>query len=262
MNMNTTPATNPPASDLSWKCTGFADLQCRTGKCDKCGMSLRYEYHCVLTSATETVESLVLGIDCASKISDNLSYDCAAVRYGRPTLAELEAAAAARDAIVAQKRTEFLATHPGLQEDLEVGKANTFVAEMADRLEKLGELTPKQAAAVQSIACEIRRPSQHVGALKQRMTLTLTLERKTWFDGYRGPSCAYSFRTPDGDVVCWMSSSAIYVPNDAPDFDPACDSAERALRVGDTVTVKATIKEHGEFRGVKQTKILRPKLVK
>ena len=91
-----------------------------------------------------------------------------------------------------------------------------------------------------------RTSSDHVGALKERLTFpsaTLESVRVIASEGPYGPTSTdlLKFVTPEGDQLCWFSSSA----NDY--------SGE----VGKVVKLVGTVKAHKEFQGVKETQLTR-----
>lgn len=81
--------------------------------------------------------------------------------------------------------------------------------------------------------------SEWVGEPKQRREFDVTLDFRTSFEGYYGLTTIMKFVTEDGNILTWFTSS----PAD--------------LDVGDTVRIKATIKDHDTYEGEKQTKVNR-----
>jgi hypothetical protein len=124
-------------------------------------------------------------------------------------------------------------------------------------LHVFGGLTENQAAAVRrSIAKQAERAaefkardaaSQHIGAVGERRIFDLAVSFVTSFESQFGIVLVYGFRDADGNVVIYKGSSCINNQQGEP--------AEK----GDQIILKATIKEHGERDGVKQTIISRPK---
>jgi hypothetical protein len=76
----------------------------------------------------------------------------------------------------------------------------------------------------------------------------LTVARIREFDGQFGVTYFISLVTPSGDDILWKASTYQ-------------DWAYRAEADASPVTLKATVKEHGEFRGVAQTVITRAQFV-
>lgn len=81
--------------------------------------------------------------------------------------------------------------------------------------------------------------SAYVGEIKKRELFTLTLLSEKEIGGEWGLSTPYKFATPEGQEVVWFSSGS------------------HNLKVGETYKVKATVKRHDEFKGIKQTLITR-----
>jgi len=87
-------------------------------------------------------------------------------------------------------------------------------------------------------------PSKHVGSIKERMTLTLTIESVTFISGDYGVSSLYRMSDAEGNVFKWFSSNGI--------LDEM---------ISETVTIIGTVKAHDEWKGVPQTSLTRCKLV-
>jgi hypothetical protein len=81
--------------------------------------------------------------------------------------------------------------------------------------------------------------SQHIGTVGERTTFELTLNWVKYFEGAFGATYIHGLKDAAGNVVIYKGSKCLG-------------------QKGDTVKVKATIKEHGERDGVKQTVISRP----
>jgi hypothetical protein len=81
--------------------------------------------------------------------------------------------------------------------------------------------------------------SEYVGATKERIELTLTLAKVNYFESQFGSMGIFKFYDADGNVIIWKTGS-----------DPR-------IEVGATVKVKATIGDHKEYKGVKQTEVKR-----
>jgi hypothetical protein len=120
-----------------------------------------------------------------------------------------------------------------------------------------GGLTDKQAEAVRNVITkrEERKAeyrardlaSQHIGTVGERRDFILTVSFVTDYETQFGITNVFGLRDADGNIVIYKGTSALYNTN-----------GQFAIK-GDTVIVKATVKEHGERDGVKQTIISRPK---
>lgn len=93
----------------------------------------------------------------------------------------------------------------------------------------------------------------YVGEPRKRIDFTLTLASDYEFDGYYGNTHVYEFADEDGNCIVWMTQNPIEC------YDEESDQWVYA-EIGDTVTMKATVKEHKEYKGIRQTVINRPKI--
>jgi hypothetical protein len=87
--------------------------------------------------------------------------------------------------------------------------------------------------------------SEWIGAAGDKVTFTAVVNDIRYVPGQFGPSIVlYTMQTPEGNVVKWFSSAGTL-----------------GDKVGETFTLKATIKALEEFRGVKQTLVTRAKIL-
>lgn len=84
-----------------------------------------------------------------------------------------------------------------------------------------------------------RAESTHVGQVKQRIEMVLTLAMIRYIDSNFGTRTMCKYRDENGNVVIWWASDAI------------------DMAVGTKIKAKATIKEHSEYNGIKQTIVSR-----
>jgi hypothetical protein len=117
------------------------------------------------------------------------------------------------------------------------------------------ELIPAPKAALAAYTCQYLRSRArraeleakkatltHVGTVGKREVFTLTLKRVTSFESQYGTTFILIFEDAAGNQVVWKTSRAEF-------------------NEGETVTLKATVKEHGEYNGVPQTSISRAKQI-
>ncbi len=90
----------------------------------------------------------------------------------------------------------------------------------------------------------------YVGQPKKRMDFTLTLASEHEFDGYYGLTRIYEFADEQGNCIVWFTSNTVGCYDE--------DGIWQYAEVGDKVTMRATVKEHKEYNGIKQTVINRP----
>lgn len=96
-----------------------------------------------------------------------------------------------------------------------------------------------ERAAMESAKAD--RPSEHVGAVGDKIEFTATVVSVRRFENVYNVSFLYKMIS-DGNILVWFTSSN-------PEFE-----------IGKSYNLKATVKEHSEFRGEKQTRILRCKV--
>ncbi len=85
--------------------------------------------------------------------------------------------------------------------------------------------------------------SQHVGAVKERRTFTVKLERVFEFDGLYGVTRFYLFRDVEGNVIKWKTGTDL------------------KIEVGTELSFVGTISAHVDYKGVAQTEVQRCKVV-
>jgi len=129
-----------------------------------------------------------------------------------------------------------------------------FFSTLRDNVNEWGGLTEKQNdAALAMIArgeervagyaakrAEEAATSNWIGTVGERCNFTVTIRNVIVIDGIYGASYLHIMHDADGNSVIYKGKNVLG-------------------ETGATVTVKATIKQHGERDGVKQTKINRPK---
>lgn len=97
---------------------------------------------------------------------------------------------------------------------------------------------------------------------KKRVDISLCLVRESSYDisSYSGYGVdtvhIYTFADEDGNCYVWKTQSFLGLEREDEEGLVKKDYQE----IGDVVTVKATVKEHSEFRGVKQTVLTRVKV--
>jgi len=93
----------------------------------------------------------------------------------------------------------------------------------------------------------------YVGEPKKRLDFTLTLASDREFEGYYGLTHVYEFADEDGNCIVWFTQNIIET------YDEERDGWWTA-ELGDTIKMRATVKEHKEYNGVKQTIITRAQI--
>lgn len=140
----------------------------------------------------------------------------------------------------------FDAMHPVVK----ASAGSDFFHAMQDNIMTYGGLTEKQNAAVLAMIARAEEKvagyaakraveaatSKWIGTVGERRTFVLSVRHVVTMDGIYGTSYLHIMEDADKNVVIYKGTK---------------------LYEG-IITVKATIKEHGEREGVKQTKIARP----
>jgi len=90
-----------------------------------------------------------------------------------------------------------------------------------------------------------RKPSEHVGAVGETRSFALLLDRHFSFETAWGMVDRFLFRDADDCVFTWKASGSAKVIG-APDGDDDMVEGERYV-------LTARVKEHGEYKGTKQT---------
>ena len=126
---------------------------------------------------------------------------------------------------------------------------NDFLLSMIQRLTDWGSLSHNQTEAAASCFAVIDRlevsrvTSKHIGAVGDKITLTITVERIVVLKSeFYGDNYITIARDEAGNTIVYKGKTDIGGK-------------------GDTTTVKASIKDHTEYNGVKQTLIQRPKVI-
>lgn len=198
----------------------------------------------------------------------------------RHTVIENEAAydAAIKRNIIANAQKTWRANTPRageIESAIEAGRsytdygtltyADNFLGSIARAFDTYGKLTPAQCAAVlkgidtraqrraewndQRAALDARR--RHLGEIGGKITTTVTLRKVIEFQGmsfgYYDSGLTYLFILEDIDqnVLIYKGRAAVF----------------NGMNEGETVTITATVKEHGTRDGTKQTVIQRPKQI-
>jgi hypothetical protein len=153
--------------------------------------------------------------------------------------AKRQAERAAKVAALEETKAQFTAQNPGLIENLR-SHTDSFATSLVEQFDRKGTLTAAQIAAgqrkIDQIANEL--PSAHLGTVGERREFTLTVTFTKLSEG-RFCSTFIAFKDSAGNRVTWKASGC------------------SALQAGDVVTGLATVKEHYEYQGKKQTAITR-----
>jgi hypothetical protein len=198
------------------------------------------------------------------------------VRISAPIEHEAAYASAVKRNIIANARKTFertYADHEAVLGFIDAGRVygdygsvtykDGFVGSLANAYDRFGKLTEGQVNAVRK--CIVQREErkaewadkqaalnanlQHLGTVGEKITLTLTIKKFISFDSAYGVQQLTILEDADKNVVIYKGN-AWAISNKA-------DGSYTAE--GDTITITATVKDHGVRNGVKQTVIQRPK---
>lgn len=135
-------------------------------------------------------------------------------------------------------------------------REGSFVVKMVEAYGEWGSLTAGQEAAVRRIVAQNAERqqqrtearareaanSQHIGTVDKRQDFTLTIRVRLEFENDFGSFYVHIMSDPSGNCVVYKGSKVL---------------GDK----GETVRVRATVKEHGERDGVAQTIIARPAIL-
>lgn len=125
-----------------------------------------------------------------------------------------------------------------------------FMSDLASKLRQRWTLSEKQLDAAQRIltsqAEQVAQDaaSNYVGVIKTRIEFEAHVIGVYGSEGFYGHTDIVKFRDADGNLFVWFASGYT------------------GLEREDRISIKGTIKEHSEFRGVKQTALTRCKFKK
>jgi hypothetical protein len=97
-------------------------------------------------------------------------------------------------------------------------------------------------------AADDTKSNLHIGSVKERLTLALTLVFTREISGYYGVSTLHKFEDALGNLFVWFASNPEIVPE---------GTDKRAVKIGETLTLAGTVKGHDDYKGRNQTKLTR-----
>lgn len=90
--------------------------------------------------------------------------------------------------------------------------------------------------------------SNHIGEVGKRIELTVTLVREYRFEsyfGYNQTTTIYTMEDADRNILVWKTNGYMWLET----VNARGDIDTDFPRKGDEVTIRATVKEHGEYKG-------------
>jgi hypothetical protein len=230
------------------------------GCCDYCGTGIRWEFW--IKGSIAGAKQFKVGCDCVAKTGWGIEgFEKVRADHTRARRqAGAQSRRAARQAQVAAQRAQRQAdrleatqvwrnVNSAVVARLEAYEGtNDFLHISAINLAQWGNLTQRQLEAVESCFAVIdrleaaRANSQHVGAVGDKVTMTITVERVIVLETQFGTNYITIARDEQGNAVTYKGRINI---------------GDK----GDTNTIKASVKEHTVYNGIKQTAIQRPKII-
>jgi len=231
------------------------------GCCDYCGTGIRWEFW--IKGSIAGAKQFKVGCDCVAKTGWGIDRflevraehtrarrQAGAQKRRESRKAQIEAERAQRTAQRLEATQAWRDANSALVARLEAYSGNNeFLRGMIQNLAQWGNLTARQAEATESCFAVIdrleaaRANSKHIGAVGDKVTLTITIEHIIVIEGFYGTTYITIAHDEQGNAITYKG-------------------AGRTIgRKGETLSIKASVKEHTEYNGVKQTAIQRPKVL-
>jgi len=231
------------------------------GVCDYCGTGIRWEFW--IKGSIANAKQFKVGCDCVAKTGWGIErfeeVRAAHTRARRQAgvakrrevrQAQIAAERAQRDAQRLESTQAWRDDNSAVVARLEAYKGdNAFLLSSAGNLAYWGKLSERQLEAVESCFAVIDRKeaaranSQHIGSIGDKVTLTITVEHiivlHSELYGNNYITIAYD---ENGNAITYKGKTDIGAK-------------------GATSTIKASVKEHTVYNGIKQTVIQRPKII-
>jgi hypothetical protein len=231
------------------------------GVCDYCGTGIRWEFW--IKGSIAGAKQFKVGCDCVAKTGWGIERfeevraqhtrarrQAGAQKRRETRKAQIEAEIAQRAAQRLVSTQAWREANSALVARLEAYKGtNTFLLSSIANLAYWGKLSERQAEAVESCFAVIDRQeaaranSQYIGAVGDKVTLTITVEHIIVLRSeFYGDNYITIARDENGNAITYKGKTDIGAK-------------------GATATIRASIKEHTVYNGIKQTVIQRPKII-
>ena len=232
------------------------DMNC--GSCTFCGTAIMHHY--IVKSAND--RKFTVGCDCVGRTGDaGLIKEVKQVRVRimqEQRTAKRNLKAAERQALWMQERAEraaiFNVEHTALIERARPYlDAQGFIKDVVGRGMEGAYISEKALIAVEKAIADIetiirmRENSRHVGTIGKRETFTVRVQRINYFE--RPSFAGYGYETVYIVTLRDANDNAIVVKSSS--FRPEKDQQ---------ITIKATVKEHNNYKGEQQTIVQRVKI--
>lgn len=231
------------------------------GVCDYCGTGIRWEFW--IKGSIAGAKQFKVGCDCVAKTGWGIDRflevraehtrarrQAGATKRRESRQARIEAERAQRAAERLEATQAWRDANSALVARLDAYTgANEFLRSAKQNIAQWGSLSARQVEAVESCFAVLERKefaranSKHIGAVGDKVTLTLTIEHIIAIEGFYGTTYITIAHDEQGNAITYKG-------------------AGRTIgRKGETLRIKASVKDHTEYNGIKQTVIQRPKVL-
>lgn len=94
--------------------------------------------------------------------------------------------------------------------------------------------------------------SKHIGAVGEKLTIEVTFKHLATWETKFGTQGLYTFEDAEGNAIVWKTATWLAYKDENGHY--------KGYEEGDKLTITGTIKEHSEYKGVKQTVLTRAKV--
>lgn len=102
--------------------------------------------------------------------------------------------------------------------------------------------------------------SEYIGNVGEKITIEVVLTNITSWETKFGTQYLYSFKDASGNVLVWKTSTGWFKADDDGNVTSIfLNSGDKEIKFNEEFTLTATIKEHSEYKEVKQTVLTRVK---
>jgi hypothetical protein len=252
---------------LSWEREAFANHMRKTGgrysshehggSCHICGAFALYIakfYH------AKTNSYIVTGFDCADKMA--MGNPLLFRSFKKRVKAGMAQAKAEALVIAGKKKAQAQLADMGMSVAWDIYEAGidqryeeNTIRDIVVKLIRYGSISEAQIGLIKKLLAQIEEravriaeriaanaASKHFGEIGKRIELDLVVEFVKHFDSVFGMITLTTMKDVDGNVFVHKGSGM-------------------GLSKGDSVSIKATIKAHNDYNGIKQTQVSRPVVV-
>lgn len=269
------PFTGTPSKSESGKLGTYVKRPC--GRCGGAGGADKWKFTgwtCYQCGGARFLGDAFVPVYTADKLE---KLNAAQAKRDAKRAADAAAKQAQKQAEADARRAEFEATYADLLKRAERLAEDTVAQDVIRKGREQAKLSDAQVALLEGKLARLDAheqavaASQHVGVVGQRIEVPVTVKRVGSFE--RTPFRTYgrydtetvwvlTFVDADGNQIIVKSPGALY---DLLGVSVAFDDDERGAKLraleGTPLTLRGTVKEHGEYKGVKQTIVQRAKRV-